>query len=376
MEWDCDVAVVGVGGAGSAALYQAAKRGVRAIGFDPHPPGHDRGSSHGETRIIRLAYMEAPDYVPLLRRAFELWAEIEQGSGRTLYTETGLLQLGSAESQVISGATRSAAEHGLTVEQLGAAAVAARFAPFRMQPGERAVLDPRAGFLRVEDGVRTFVAEAQRRGAELRQVAVRRWEPEGEGVRVYAADGSSVRARRLILAPGGWAPGLLGDLQLPLTLLRKVLLWVPCPDAAYLAERFPVWFCESELGTFYGFPRKGDEPLLKLAEHSGGAAIASPEQLERALLPGDAEPVLAFLERTLPELERRVVHHAVCFYTVTPDEHFVLGSHPRHPQVALCTGLSGHGYKFASVLGEVLAELALDGATRHEIGFLSPARFA
>lgn len=376
MEWDCDVAVVGVGGAGSAALYQAAKRGVRAIGFDPHPPGHDKGSSHGETRIIRLAYMEAPDYVPLLRRAFELWAEIEQVSGRALYTETGLLQLGAAESQVISGATRSAAEHGLSVEQLDPEQLAARFAPFRVQPGERAVFDPKAGFLRVEDGVRTFAAEAQKLGAELRQVAVDRWEPAGEGVVVHTADGSRVRARRLILAPGGWAPGLLGDLQLPLSLLRKVLLWVPCPDVAHLAERFPVWFCESELGTFYGFPRLGDEPLLKLAEHSGGQPLDAPERLDRHLLPGDAEPALAFLERTLPDLERRVVRHAVCFYTVTPDEHFVLGSHPRHPQVALCTGLSGHGYKFASVLGEILAELALDGATRHEIGFLSPTRFA
>ncbi|MCA8923114.1 MAG: N-methyl-L-tryptophan oxidase [Planctomycetes bacterium] len=375
-EWDCDVAVVGVGGAGSAALYHAAKRGARAIGVDPNPPGHDRGSSHGDTRIIRLAYMEAPGYVPLLRRAFELWGALERESGRRLYTQTGLLQIGPADCHVLAGARRSAEEHGLELEQLDAAEVGRRFPPFRMQPGERAVFDPRAGFLAVEDGVRTHVAEAQRLGAELRQVGAVRWEVAGEGARVHLTDGTALRARRLILAPGGWAPTLLADLELPLTLLRKVLVWVPCADDAYLAERFPVFLCDSGAGVFYGFPRRGADPELKLAEHSGGAALAHPEALERGLLPGDAEPVLAYLARSLPGLERRVLRHAVCFYTQTPDEHFVLGAHPRHPQVALVAGLSGHGYKFAPVLGEVLAELALDGATRHEVGFLSPTRFA
>ncbi|MEZ6183510.1 MAG: N-methyl-L-tryptophan oxidase [Planctomycetota bacterium] len=372
--WDCDVAVVGVGAAGSAALYHLARRGARAIGFDPHPPGHDRGSSHGETRVIRLAYMEAPDYVPLLRRSFALWAELERASGRALYTPTGLLQIGPADSKVLVGAARSAEAHGLELQELSAKEVAQRFPPFRVAADERAVFDPQAGVLAVEEGIRTHVALARRHGAELRQAAVTGWTPEGEGVRVETAAGP-VRARRLVLAPGGWAPELC-RLELPLTLLRKVLLWVPCADAAYRAPRFPVFLCEGPGGVFYGFPRRGDDPELKLAEHSGGRPVAHPDALDRGLHPEDSAPVLTYLERSLPGLERRITRHAVCFYTLTPDEHFALGLHPQHPQVALCAGLSGHGYKFAPLLGEVLADLALEGETGHGIAFLDPGRFA
>jgi monomeric sarcosine oxidase len=369
-EYDC--IVLGAGGVGSGALYHLARRGARALGLDRFPPPHDRGSSHGETRIIRLAYFEHADYVPLLRRAYELWKELEEETGKELYLETGLLQVGPPGGAVVPGLRRAASGHGLELEELGAGEVEARFAGFRVPPSMVGMFERRAGALRVEECVRAHLDAARRRGAELRIEEARGFRFAGGGVEVET-EGGLHRARSLIVAPGAWAPGVLRDLGLRLQVRRKALLWYEAEAGAYRAEHgSPAFLYEMPAGIFYGFPDFGGG--VKVGEHTGGEAVADPLSVDRGLRREEREIVESFLAAQLPRVTPRLHKHVVCLYTMTPDEHFVVDRHPRHPQVAFAAGLSGHGFKFTSVLGEALADLALDGKTRLPIGFLSCRR--
>ncbi|MBI4601444.1 MAG: N-methyl-L-tryptophan oxidase [Planctomycetes bacterium] len=373
---DCIVLGAG-GGAGSAALFHLARRGARVLGLDRFEPGHDRGSSHGETRIIRRAYFEHPGYVPLLLRAYELWADLEARSGRRLLVETGLLQVGPPDGAVVPGVLRSAREHGLEVEELAAAEIEGRFPGFRAPPGFRGVLERRAGYLLVEECVRAHAAEARRLGAELRAGragdAALEWRAEGGGVAVRTGSGEH-RAASLVIAPGPWAPALLRGLGLALEVRRKPLLWYRTATPDYRADRgAPAFLFELPEGVFYGFPEiAGGE--LKVSEHTGGERVEDPLRVDRSLRDSDRAPVERFLARQLPGVTPECLRHAVCMYTMTPDEHFVLGRHPAHARVAFAAGLSGHGFKLTCVLGEALADLALDGATRLPVGFLGPER--
>ncbi len=362
-----DAIVLGVGGVGSAALFHLARRGVRALGLDRFPPGHDRGSSHGDTRIIRLAYFEGPDYVPLLRRSYALWEELEGLAGRRLYEEVGLLEVGAPDGPIVPGVLASARAHGLEVEALAPDEVARRFGgAFALPEGARAVFERRAGFLHVEECVRAHAALAQAAGASLRTgEAVQGWAAEGDGVLV-TTDRGRYAADRLIVTAGPWAGEVLEDLGLPLEVVRKPLLWFEAKDPRYARERgCPCFYFETAAGHFYGFPALpgAEGPALKVAEHSGGEPVADPLAVDRALRPADEAGVAAFLRAHLPGVGARRVRHAVCMYTRTPDEHFVVDRHPRHPQVVLAAGLSGHGFKMASGLGEALVDLALGDAS-------------
>jgi monomeric sarcosine oxidase len=369
-----DAIVLGSGGAGSAALYHLALRGACVLGLDRFPPGHDRGSSHGETRIIRLAYFEHSHYVPLLRRAYALWRELEARRGEALYRETGLVQVGPASGQVVEGVLRSAREHALEVEELAAADVKRRFPGLHVPEGMQAVYERGAGCLAVEACVRAHAAEAVRLGAEIRSgEEVRSWQPDGRGFAVET-DRGHYRAQNLVVTAGPWAKELLADLGLRLEVRRKPLFWFRCDDPRYAASRgFPAFLFELPEGVFYGFPSL-DGQSLKAAEHSGGAVVSDPLAVSRAVDPADEARVAGFLARCLPGVGRERVDHAVCMYTMTPDEHFVVDRHPEHPHLAFAAGLSGHGFKFTCVLGEVLAQLILDGRTEHPVGFLSLAR--
>jgi monomeric sarcosine oxidase len=374
MESAWDAIVIGAGGVGSAALYHLARRGGHVLGLDRFPPGHDRGSSHGETRIIRQAYFEHPDYVPLLLRAHELWTELEARARTKLYHETGLLEVGPPDGVVVPGVLQSARQHGLAVEPLAAPEVERRFPGFRVPEGLSGVFERRAGYLRVEDCVRAHADAALRAGAELRadEEAVE-WSDEGGVVAVRTRRGTH-RARTLIITAGPWAPGLLRDLGVRLEVRRKPVLWFRTRGESYRPARGgPAFLFELPQGVFYGFPELADGEL-KVAEHTGGEVIADPLAVDRSLRPADVEPVRAFLSRCLPQTGPDCLRHSVCLYTMSPDEHFLAGRHPRHERVLLAAGLSGHGFKFTSVLGEALAELALDGATRLPVTFLSPAR--
>ena len=370
-----DVIVLGCGGVGSAALYHLADRGLRVLGIDRFAPGHDRGSSHGETRAIRQAYFEHPDYVPLLRRAWTLWRELEGHAGGELLVETGVLQFGPADGEVVPGVLHAARQHGLDVERLSSAEVARRYPGIVVPDTHQAVFEARGGYLRVEDCVQAHVALARARGASLLAgTAVTGWRPDGEGVSVDTGEGT-FRADRLVVCAGAWAGQLLPGLGVPLTVLRKHLHWFGNRDPRYRQDHgFPVFLFELPQGIYYGFPQV-DGSGVKFCEHSGGEPLADPMARSEALDAQEFARVEAVLRRQLPGVDGPALRHAACMYTMTPDAHFLVDRHPAHPQVWLAAGLSGHGFKFAPVLGELLADLAVDGDSRLPWRFLSRARF-
>jgi monomeric sarcosine oxidase len=372
-----DAIVVGTGGVGSAALMHLARRGVRAIGLDRFPPGHDRGSSHGRTRVIRQAYFEHPDYVPLLRRAYELWADLESARDDRLFHRAGLLEVGPADGIVIPGVLESARRYGLNVDELTPEEAARRFPGFVIPDGCRAVFERDAGFLLVERCVVAHLEEAQRLGAELHTgEAVTGWSADGDGVSVET-ERARYHAAKLVVAGGAWSSTLLGELGVRLRVVRKHQHWFATDDVRYrLDHGCPAFFYELSAAHempgnfFYGMPWY-DEFGVKFAEHSGhDDDVADPTALDRSPSEEDRRRVEAFLRGHLPGVSTRQIAHAICMYTLTPDEHFLVDRHPRHPQVVFAAGLSGHGFKFTSVLGEVLAELALDGRSTQSIGFL------
>lgn len=370
-----DCIVLGTGGVGSAALYHLARRGVRVLGLDRFAPGHDRGSSHGQTRVIRLAYFEHPDYVPLLRRAFELWHELEAQRGEQLYVRTGIIEMGPPDGEVLPGVLRAARQHDLAVDTLTADEVQRQYPGLRLPEHWQGVFETEAGYLRVEKCVIAHAEAAQACGAQLHSgEEVLTWSVAGDGVTVQT-NRQVYRANRLLVTAGAWAPRLLHDLKVPLQVLRKPLLWYRTIQPDYRRDNgFPVWFFETPDGLFYGFP-EFDEMGLKAAEHTGGLTVDDPLRLERHLTPEDRRPLEAVLRRHMPGVSDHCVHHTVCMYTTTPDGHFIVDRHPEHAQVCFAAGLSGHGFKLSNLLGDVLADLALTGSTHHPIDFLSIGRF-
>jgi monomeric sarcosine oxidase len=381
-----DAIVLGIGGVGSAALLSLARRGLRVLGLERFGIAHDRGSSHGQTRIIRQAYFEHPSYVPLALRSYELWHALEQEAGEQLLDQVGLVQVGPPDGEVISGVLRSAAEHRLPIERLTSAEAVRRWPALDVPEDAAAVFERRAGYLRVEACVRAHAAAAQRAGAELRaNEAVVAWSVDNSGEVVVQTEIGQYRAARLVIAPGAWAPQLLTDLAVPFQVLRKAVFWYATEAAEFGANELPCFLFEmTELDEegrtagqceFYGFPAI-DDLGVKVAEHTGGSIVRDPLKVARELLPADQARVEAFTTACLPELGYRLHAHRVCLYTLSPDRHFIVDRHPRHANVVLAAGLSGHGFKFTPVLGEALADLAIDGVTKLPIGFLGLSRFA
>jgi sarcosine oxidase len=372
-----DAIVLGTGAVGSAALWALAKRGQRVLGIDRFPAGHDRGSSHGETRVIRQAYFEHEDYVPLLLRSYELWTELERAAGRALFIPTGLVQIGAPEGEVVSGVLKASAKHQISVETLTPSELRRRYPMLRCPEASVAVYEPTGGILRPEACVRSMVAEAERLGAQTRLETVIRWRAEGEGVRVET-DAGVHRAARLVIAAGAWSTALLGCSlpSLSLQVLRKPLYWFGGASSNWSAsEGAPVFLYETDAGVFYGFPSL--EPgIIKVAEHTGGASVDDPLLIDRSQWPNETERVASFVRRSLVGVSGGVQRHAVCMYTVSPDQHFIVDRHPKHESVVFAAGLSGHGFKMVTVLGEALAELAMDGRSAHPIGFLSASRLS
>jgi len=369
-----DCLVIGVGGIGSAALYHLARRGVKALGLDRFPPGHDRGSSHGETRVFRQAYMEHPDYVPLAQRSYALWRELAAKRAEALYTETGFLQVGPAEGAVVRGVLKSAREHNLAVEELSARDVERRFPAFGVPESMKGVFESQAGFLAVEACVRAHAEEAIGLGATVHSdEPALSWKAEGAGV-VVTTERGAYCARSLIITAGAWAPLLLKELGVPFEVRRKPLFWFATREPSYSASNgCPCFFFETQKGLFYGVPGI-DDFGVKAAEHTGGDPVENPLGVDRGLHPEDQSRVEEFLGAHLPGVSHTRTQHTVCLYTMTPDAHFVVDRHPANENVAFAAGLSGHGFKFAPALGEALTDLVLEGKTQAPIGFLSSRR--
>lgn len=372
-----DVIVLGVGGMGSAACLELARRGRRVLGLEQYPLVHDRGSSHGHTRIIRTAYYEHPDYVPLLRRAWSGWYDLEQLAGRHLLTECPCLSIGPAGGELIEGVRASAREHGLTIQNLSADDLRRTYPTFRIPDGYDSVAEAAAGFLYVEECVRAQVETAVASGAEVHaEEPVRSWNVVGDGVEV-TTDRAAYHAAKLVVTAGAWATWLLADLGVPLTVMRQVLLWFDVSQLRLLFRRdgtFPIFLADVPEGPFYGLPAI-DRYGLKVARHYGAPELPNPDGMTWDTSPADAGPARAFLDQYIPGVGPLTKAQA-CMYTLTPDRHFVIDTHPLHPQVAVACGFSGHGFKFCPAVGAVLADLAEAGRTDLPIGRFRAGRFA
>ena len=361
-----DVAVIGLGAMGSAALCHLARRGVRAVGIERFELGHTRGSSHGETRAIRLGYFEHPSYVPLARAAYENWEALERNSGETVLTKTGVLEIGKPGSAIVAGSLRASREHGLQHELLNTAEIARRFGQFTLPNGYEAVWQPDGGFLRPELANRLHIGQARKAGAAIiKNCRVKAVEPTGGDVQIVT-EGGVVRAGSVIVAAGAWIGDLVPLLKPKLTLTRQVACWFePQPRKAFGPDRLPVFIIDGEHDIAYGFPNIGSG--FKCASHRDSGHWETADDARQDAGAADEKRMREFLEAYLPGAAGPLKAMNTCIYTNTADEDFVLDFHPDDRRIVLASPCSGHGYKFASVIGEVLADLATERSTRHDI---------
>lgn len=367
-----DVIVIGTGGVGSAALWQLSKRGLRVMGLDQFPQTHANGSSHGQSRIIRQAYFEHANYVPLLRLAYELWDELQIDSGRKLFHPVGLLEVGPADGILIQGVRQSAEQHGIPVQWLSAEEARAEF-PLMIPNGMLCAFEPTAGYLLVEDCVQTNLDLAIRSGATWRQEQVVDWSSDKNCVEVVTTS-ARYQADRLVICGGAWSAKLLADLKIGLQVLPKHQYWYAPNADIKNAAAMPTYFFELANGYFYGFPAIDDRGL-KVAQHSGGTPTAEPVSLLNLTDEQDQRRVHDFVTRHCPINSGRLLSQQACMYTMSPDEHFIVDAHPFHQRVCFAAGMSGHGFKFTPALGRVLAELATGQTVEPNIDFLTLKRF-
>lgn len=366
-----DVLVVGCGGVGSAALYSLASRGLKVAGIDRYSPPHVFGSSHGQTRAIRKAYFEHPDYVPLLHSAYELWKNLEQESQEKLLHLVGVLEAGPADGVLIEGVRNSAKQHDLLVDTLSPEEARKQFPGLWLDESFDCVFESDAGYLLVEQCISSYLQLARLRGAQLlTNTTVHEWSASSSGVEVSTSAGT-LHCGSLVLAGGPWSADLVGDITgASLQLKKKHMYWFANDNKQYLAScGFPVFAIElSQDRIYYGFPQI-DADGVKLAEHTGGEPANSPDEL-RPYDDPDADRTAQFRKTHLPNMTGDVKRHEACLYTLSHDENFYLDTHPLHANVAFVSGLSGHGFKFAPVLGEALSDLVTKGITHHNTDFL------
>lgn len=372
-----DVIIVGLGAMGSAAAYHLAKSGLRVLGLDRFRPPHNFGSSHGLTRIIREAYFENPLYVPLVQRAYELWADLEKESGQHLLLKTGGLMIGPRDGALVAGASRSAQEHQLAHEILTSTDLAEKFPLFKVQDNPAAVWEPRAGILYPERAIQTHLDLAVKLGADLHfNEPVRKWEPLGKCVRIFT-DSDFYTGNHLVLSPGAWMTSLLPAQHLPLTVERQVLFWFR--PAAHLElfqpDRLPIFIRQyAHDRFFYGFPDLGDG--VKVAFHHQGGRIDPNALAQEKVAQNEIDEMRGVLSKYMPDANGDLRSTAVCMYTNAPDEHFVLDYHPDFPQVVVASPCSGHGFKFSPAIGELIATMIQREQPRFNLDLFRLARFS
>lgn len=370
-----DVIVIGVGGMGSATVATLAERGVDVLGLERFDVPHGYGSSHGITRIIRRAYAEDPAYVPLLNRAYELWRDLEGSHDRQLLYETGSLDVGPPEGALVEGSRRSCEEHDLEYETLSGSELAERYPGYDLPDEYEAIFQPDGGFIVPEQCIVAHVNRAHEAGATIRaRERVASWQSLGDGVRVQT-DHDEYRADRLVITAGAWAARFVDALEGIAVPERQVLAWLqPTETTHFQPESFPVFNLEVPEGRYYGFP-VFEVPGFKFGRYHHRGGTVDPDQMEREPMPDDERVLREFAERYFPTGAGETMRLKTCLFTNTPDEDFVLDTLSDHPEVVVGAGFSGHGFKFAPVVGEILADLALEGETDHDIGMFSLDRF-
>jgi len=366
--------VVGVGGMGSAVCYELAKRGKRVLGIERLDIPHDQGSSHGHTRIIRLAYYEHPSYVMLLRRAYELWGEIERRMNKQLFVKTGSIDAGPSDSWVFKGSLQSCVEHGLSHQVLTGKEINQRFPGYNLPHDLMGVFQPEGGFLLPEPATVAYVEAAHDLGAEIHgREEVLDWEPLGDGVRVIT-DRDEYEADSLVFTGGAWNSQLLPFLQKYAVPERQVLAWLqPERPKLFSPERFPVFNLLVPEGRYYGFPVH-NIPGFKFGKYHHFEEVVDPDGYHREPDIEDEEVLREFASRYFPKGAGPTMTLKACMFTNSPDKHFIIDLHPDYPQVSFAAGFTGHGYKFASVIGEIMADLAERRESRHNISLFNVAR--
>lgn len=369
-----DAIVVGAGAMGAATCWRLALRRQRVLGIEQFDLAHARGSSHGQTRICRKAYFEHPDYVPLLHRAYDFWDELEALSGRDLFHRAGLVLCGRPDSQTIRGVRRATELHHLDVREWTREEARRKAPGLAPAPDMDILFEPDAGYLRVEDCVRAMIDAASRAGAVIQpRETVREWSADEGGVRVVTSAGVYT-AKKLVITAGAWSSRLLKEEGLRLEVRRKPQFWFAASAAEHAeSSGRPVFAFDLGDAFYYGFP--AIQGRMKVAEHLGREVVDSPDSLDRTIRPCEGEGVRRFLAEFVPGVEGEIVDASVCMYTMSPDHHFIVDRSAIHPRVCYAAGFSGHGFKFAPLIGEALTDLALAGRSNLPIGFLSARRF-
>lgn len=370
-----DDIVIGVGGMGSATAYHLAKRDRKVLGLERYDIPHAMGSSHGISRIIRLAYYEHPSYVPLVRRSYELWEALQTKQGEQLLFETGSIDAAPAEDPLFQGSRKSCEEYGIDHEVLSGSEVNDRYPGYDLPEEHMAVYQPNGGYVLSERAIVAHVTQAQREGARIQaREQVTGWEPDGKGVRVET-DRGEYYGKNLVVASGAWAAEQIEPLEGIAVPQRQVLAWLqPEVPKQFMPENYPVWNLQVEEGRFYGLPIV-KVPGFKFGRYMHRQQDVDPDAMNREPEPEDEKLLREFANNYFPQGTGPTMGLATCMFTNTPDGHFIIDRHPEYPQVVFGAGFTGHGYKFVPVIGEVLADLTCEGETDRPIEFLSLDRF-
>lgn len=371
-----DVIVVGIGGMGSATVYELASRGLRVLGLEQFDIPHDQGSSHGVNRMIRLAYYEDPSYVPLMRRAYERWRDLETASAEKLLYTTGSVAAGREDQEVFAGSLRSCLEHDLPHETLTSAELTGRYPGFRLPSDWMSLLQPAGGFLLSERCIVNYVFGALESGADIRaREPVLGWERSSDAVQVETSRGK-YEAGALVITAGAWTEKLTPSLTHLAKPERQVLGWFqPLRPELFTLDTFPVTTLAGDEGQYYAMPVFGI-PGFKIGRYNHLEEHSSADDLDRVCRDEDEEILRLGVARYFPDANGPTLSMKVCMFTNTPDEHFIIDAVPGAPNVFLAAGFSGHGFKFCSVVGEIMADLATNGDTDHDISLLRLDRFA
>lgn len=374
MKKNYDVIVIGLGVMGSSACHSLSRQGVKVLGLEQFSMAHSLGSSHGQVRMIRQAYFEHPDYVPLLKEAYVRWDELCQLSNEKLFCRTGLLMMAPEGSgTALDNALKSATLHGIPVEPLSSAGIQKRFSQFSNVEGFRGVFELGGGYLQVENTIKAYCTQAEKCGAELSfNERVITWKATNGKVEIKT-DKHDYETEKVIFTAGPWTLQILSQLGLPLQVRRATQFWFESAGAGASkreleSDKMPCFAFDMPYGFIYGFPNLGNG--VKVANHKALRIISDPYQVDRQIYDEDTDLVKRCVTQYLPNLNSTPSKSSVCMYTMSPDEHFIIDTHPEYSNVAFAGGFSGHGFKFASVVGPVLADLVLHGNTSQPIDFL------
>ncbi|MED4015663.1 N-methyl-L-tryptophan oxidase [Sutcliffiella cohnii] len=370
-----DVIIVGAGSMGMATGYFLAKRGVKTLLIDSFDPPHHNGSHHGSTRIIRHAYGEGSQYVPLLLRAQVLWEQLEKESNTTLFEKTGVLGIGPRDSAFINETIESANTHGLPLNVMSSTEMMEKWTGLDVPNHFVGCYEPLSGILYSEKCIEVYRELALNYNASyLPHTNVVDIQGEEDRVSIKTNSGDYY-AKKVIVTAGAWTSKLLHSLELPLQPTRKTFAWFETKTDEYTMTNFPAFFFDAEEGKYYGFPNMNGDGL-KIGRHDGGKKINPDDEKEPfGIDPADEGDVRQFLNVYMPNASGAIKDGKVCMYTLTPDEHFIVDHHPLDENIIIAAGFSGHGFKFSSVMGEVLSQLAIDGETEHDISLFRLSRF-